>query len=136
MYQNLRSKILKLLFLNSLILLGQALVFHNPLGNHLQMWIGLLQILISLNTVGFPPALLETYSQQMKKMRGTTNAQPTVSEKESSMQDAEQYSGTEISSGEAARITDEVQGVMRQQFAQAPAHAEAISNLEEKDSAA
>ena len=48
------------------------------------------------------------------------------------MQDAEQYSGTEISSGEAARIRDEVQGVMRQQFAQARAHAEAISNLEKK----
>ena len=84
------------------------------------------------NTVGFPPALLETYSQQMKKVRGTTNPLPTISEKESSMQDAEQYSGNEISSGEVARIRDEVQGVMRQQFAQACAHAEAISNLEKK----
>ena len=59
-------------------------------------------------TVGFPPSLLDTYSQQMREMRGTTKPQPTVSERENSMQDAEQYSGTEISSGEAARIRDEV----------------------------
>ena len=48
------------------------------------------------------------------------------------MQDEDQYSGTEISPGEAARIRDEVQGVMKQQFAQARAHAVAISNLEKK----
>ena len=64
-------------------------------------------------TVGFPPTLLDTYSQQRKEMRGTTKPQPTVSEQENSMQDAEQYSGTEISFGEAARIRDEVQGVMQ-----------------------
>ena len=68
----------------------------------------------------------------MKKVRGTTKPQPTVSEEENSMQGAKQYSGTEISSREAARIRDEVQGVMRQMFAQAHPHAEAISNLEKK----
>ena len=42
------------------------------------------------------------------------------------------YSSKEISLGEAVWIRDEVQGVMKQQFAQARAHAEAISNLEKK----
>ena len=53
MYQNQQSKILKLLSLNSLISLGQALVFHNRQCNHLQMWTGLLQFLISLIRLGF-----------------------------------------------------------------------------------
>ena len=83
-------------------------------------------------TVGFPPVLLEAYSQQMKEVSGPTKPQPTVSEKENSMQDEDQYSGKEISPGEAARIREEVQGVMKQQFAQVHAHAEAISNLERK----
>ena len=83
-------------------------------------------------SVGFPPALLDAYSQQMKKVRGPKLPQPTVRERENSIQDEDQYSGTEISPGEAARIRDEVQGVMKQQFVQARAHAEAISNLEKK----
>ena len=83
-------------------------------------------------TVGFPPKLLDAYSQQMKEVRGTAKPQPTVSERENSMQDEDHYSGTEISPGKAARIREEVQGVMKQQFAQARAHAEAISNLEKK----
>ena len=57
---------------------------------------------------------------------------PLLVRKRNSMQDEDQYSGTEISPGEAAQIRDEVQGVMKQQFAQARAHAEAISNLEKK----
>ena len=83
-------------------------------------------------SVGFPPALLDAYSRQMKKVRGPKLPQPTVREQENSIQDEDQYSGTEISPGEAARIRDEVQGVMKQQFVQARAHAEAISNLEKK----
>ena len=68
----------------------------------------------------------------MRKVRGTTKSPPTVEETETSMQDEDQYSGTEISPREAARIRDEVQGVMKQQFAQARANAVAISNLEKK----
>ena len=45
---------------------------------------------------------------------------------------ADEYSGTTISPSEAARIRAEVQGVMKQQFAQARANATAISNLEKK----
>ena len=45
---------------------------------------------------------------------------------------ADEYSGTTISPSEAARIRAEVQGVMKQQFAQARANAMAISNLEKK----
>ena len=83
-------------------------------------------------TVEFPPSLLETYSQQMKKVRGLKSPQPTVREPESSIQNEDQYSGTEVSSREAARIRDEVQGIMKQQFVQARAQAEAISKLEQK----
>ena len=68
----------------------------------------------------------------MKKVRGLKSPQPTVREPESSIQDEDQYSGTEVSSREAARIRDEVQGVMKQQFVQARAQAEAISKLEQK----
>ena len=46
--------------------------------------------------------------------------------------DADEYNGTTISPSEAARIRAEVQGVMKQQFAQARANATAISNLEKK----
>ena len=82
--------------------------------------------------VGFPPKLLETYSQQMKKVRGLKSPQPAVREPESSIQDEDEYSGTEISSREAAWIKRDVQGVMKQQFAQACVHAEAISKLEQE----
>ena len=44
----------------------------------------------------------------------------------------DEYSGTTISPSEATRIRAEVQGVMKQQFAQARANAIAISNLEKK----
>ena len=64
-------------------------------------------------SVGFPPALLDAYSQQMKKVRGPKLPQPIVREQENSIQDEDQYSGTEISPGEAARIRDEVHGVMK-----------------------
>ena len=49
----------------------------------------------------------------MKKVRGLKSPQPTVREPESSIQDEDQYSGTEVSSREAARIRNEVQGVMK-----------------------
>ena len=132
MYQNLQSKILKRLFLNSLILLGQVLECHHLQYKHLPVWNRILRFLISLKVSWVPPALLDAYSQQMKKVRGPKLPQPTVREQENSIQDEDQYSGTEISPGEAARIRDEVHGVMKQQFAQARAHAEAISNLEKK----
>ena len=67
--------------------------------------------------VGFPPQLLDEYGRQMRNVRGTTKSPPIVEETETSMQDEDQYSGTEISPGEAARIRDEVQGVMKQRFA-------------------
>ena len=70
-------------------------------------------------TVGFPPALLEIYSQQMKKVRGPKLPQPTVREPESSIPDEDQYSGTEVSSREAARIREQVQGIMNQHRVQA-----------------
>ena len=44
----------------------------------------------------------------------------------------DEYSGTTISSSEAARIRTEVQVVMKQQFAQVRANGMAISNLEKK----
>ena len=50
-------------------------------------------------TVGFPPQLLDKYGRQMRKVRGTTKSPPTVEETETSMQDEDQYSGTEISPG-------------------------------------
>ena len=55
-------------------------------------------------TVGFPPELLEVYGRQMRKVRGPVESQPTVEETETSTQEEEQYSGTEISPEEAARI--------------------------------
>ena len=45
----------------------------------------------------------------MEKVRGPKLPQPTVREQENSIQDEDQYSGTEISPGEAAWIRDEVQ---------------------------
>ena len=68
-------------------------------------------------TVGIPPKLLEVYGQQMRKVKGHPEFQPTVEETESSMQEEEQYSGTTISPSEVARIRAEVQSVMKQQFA-------------------
>ena len=64
-------------------------------------------------TVGFSPEFLETYSQQMKKVSGLKSPQPTVREPKSSIQDEDEYSGTEISSREAAWIKRDVQGVMK-----------------------
>ena len=40
----------------------------------------------------------------MKKVRGLKSPQPTVREPESSIQNEDQYSGTEVSSREAVRI--------------------------------
>ena len=53
-------------------------------------------------------------------------------EPKSSIQDEDEYSGTKISSREVAQIKRDVQGVMKQQFAQARARAKAISRLEQK----
>ena len=83
-------------------------------------------------TVVFPPKLLETYSQQMEKVRGSKLPQPTVREPERSIPDEDQYSGTEVSSREAAQIREQVQGIMNQHRVQARANAEAISKLEQK----
>ena len=89
--------------------------------------------LISPIQLGFPPAIAgRIFPANEGSERYPKMPQPTIREKENSMQDEDQYSGTEISPGEAARIREEVQGVMKQQFAQACAHAEAISNLEKK----
>ena len=67
--------------------------------------------------VGIPPKLLEVYGQQMRKVKGHPEFQPTVEETESSMQEEEQYSVTTISPLEAAQIRAEVQSMMKQQFA-------------------
>ena len=64
-------------------------------------------------TVGIPPKLLEVYEQQMRKVKGNVESQPTEEETEISMQDEEQYSGTTIAPSEAARIRAEVQSVMK-----------------------
>ena len=62
--------------------------------------------------VGFSPSLLETYSQQMEKVRGPKLPRPTVREQKSSIPDEDRYSGTEVSSREAAQIREQVQGIM------------------------
>ena len=64
-------------------------------------------------TVGVPPKLLEVYGQQMRKVKGHVEFQPTVEETESSMQEEEWYSGTTISLLEVVRIRAEVQSVMK-----------------------
>ena len=40
-------------------------------------------------TMGIPPKLLEVYDQQMRKVKGHVEFQPTVEETESSMQEEE-----------------------------------------------
>ena len=69
----------------------------------------------------------------MEKVRGPKLPQPTVREPESSIPDEDQYSGTEVSSREAAQIRDA--GTRHNEpasFVQARANAEAISKLEQK----
>ena len=68
----------------------------------------------------------------MEKVRGSKLPQPTVREPEISVPDEDQYSGTEVSSREAARIREQVQGIMNQHRVQARANAKAISKLEKK----
>ena len=53
-------------------------------------------------TVGVPPKLLEVYGQQMRKVKGHVEFQPTVEGTESSIQEEERYSGTTISPLEVA----------------------------------